>query len=140
MARRYNVSSSTGTFNGVTAGSVTANSAVFIGQSWQKVKALSALVTADCETDTMTLTPVWQVSEDGSTWVDVAALPNNAANVVWLTGTAGADAAATKVFPAPDLVYAWKYARFGLLVGVTTGAAGDTYTMSYTYRQLTTAE
>ncbi len=88
----------------------------------------------DAETNTITLTPKWQVSRDGgSTWLDCAPDPNNGTYAAQATGTAGADATVTKVLPAPDAVYGYPLARVGVTVGVTTGTANDTYVASYSW-------
>jgi len=135
MPLRYAFHSLTGNLNGNTAGTVEGATGVLMGDNnRQKVRNLSALVTIDCETDTLTVTGLWQVSNDNSTWVTVTNGPQNAAGVVLLTGTAGADAAATVCYQAPDAVYGWRYARFAIQNGVTTGATADTYTVSYCYR------
>jgi hypothetical protein len=98
------------------------------------VQHLSALVVVDCETSTLTMAGKWQVSNDGSTWIDAAHDPQNPAAVVFATGTAGADAAITRSFPAPDSIYGWRKARFAIVTGAATGAATDTYAISYCYR------
>lgn len=135
MTMRYAAHSSSGDFNGSGAGTVKGGTAVEIGDNArQKVRNLSALVVVDCETSTMTMTGSWQVSNDGATWVDVSNGTQNAAGVVLATGTAGADAAVTKAYPAPDAVYGWRKARFALTNGVTTGGAADVWTISYCYR------
>lgn len=136
MTMRYNAHS-TGTLNlnTVVAGTTTGGNAVEMGDNTrQKVRSLSALVTVDAETDTITITGKWQVSNDGSTWVDIANGPQNAAGVVLATGTGGADAAVTKCYPAPDAVYGWRKARFAIVNGVVTGNTADTYAISYCYR------
>jgi hypothetical protein len=81
---------------------------------------LSALCTVDAESNTLTITAVWQVSTDGTTYYDVAGASNNAANVALATGTSGSDAAVSKVVPAPDAIYAYPWARVRLMSGVTT--------------------
>lgn len=135
MTMRYNANSSSGDFNGSTAGTVKGGTALDIGDNArQKLRNLSALVVVDCETSTMTMSGSWQVSNDGTTWVDVANGSQNAASVVLATGTAGADATVTKAYPAPDAVYGWKKARFALTNGVATGGAADVWTISYCYR------
>lgn len=132
---RYNFSAATGNADTLVAGSVIAGNALLTGDnSRQKVRNLSALVTVDCETDTLTMAFKWQVSNNGSTWVDVANGSQNAAAVVFATGSAGSDAAVTKMFPAPDSVYGWKYVRAAIVTGVTTGAAVDTYSIGYCFR------
>lgn len=95
--------------------------------------SLSAKAALDCETSTLTVYVDWQVSLDNSTWVDVANGSQNAAAVVVATGTAGADATVTKVYPAPSAVYAFPFARIAIRNGVTTGAAVDTYSVTYHY-------
>lgn len=137
---RYGQFSSTGTLDAVGAGSIKGCTAVPMGRTSQRVKSLSALCVLDVETNTITVEPQWQVSNDNSTWVDIASQPHNPANVVLGTGTAGADASITKVVPAPAAVEGWAWARLGLKVGVTTGATVDTYTVSYAYRQVLGAE
>lgn len=135
MTMRYNAHAATGNADTLVAGSVIAGNGVDLGDnSRQKVRSLSALVTVDCETNTLTMAGKWQVSNDGSTWVDVANGSQNAAAVVFATGTAGADASVSKVFPAPDSVYGWRKARFAIVTGVQTGAATDTYSIGYCYR------
>lgn len=136
MALRYNVSGVSGNANTLVAGSVIAGNAVFVGSNYQKVSNLTALVSVTAATSTITFTGQWQVSNDGSTWVKAAA-SNNAAYVTIATGTA---AIVTEAFDAPISVYGWRYARFVLVTGVATGAAGDLYSIAYNYRQLTGAE
>ena len=135
MPLRYNVSSSTGTANALTAGSVVGGTALVMGDNArQKIRNLSALVTCLAETNTFTWSFKFQVSNDNSTWVDVANGTQNAAAVVIGTGTAGADTAVTKAFSAPEAVAGWRYCRAALVTGVATGASADTYTISYCYR------
>lgn len=135
MTMRYNAHLVSGTFDTLVAGSVVGGTAVELGDNAnQKIRALTALVVIDCETSTMTMAAKWQVSNDGSTWVDVTNGSQNAAAVVLATGTAGADAAVTRAIPAPDAVYGWRKARLALVNGVATGAAVDTYSISYCYR------
>lgn len=94
---------------------------------------LSALFVVDAETSTITIAAQWQGSDDGSTWHDMAGDPQNPSNVVLATGTGGADAAVTKAIPAPRPLHGWRYMRAVARVGVTTGAAVDTYSISYRY-------
>lgn len=96
---------------------------------------LSALVVVDAETNTITLQADWLVSNDGSTWYTCSTASNNPATVVLATGTAGADAAVTRVIPAPAAVYSgWAYAAVAITNLVQTGAATDTYSVRYSYR------
>lgn len=125
----------TGNFNGDVAGTAKAGATVSIwGPAGGVVNGtLAALVIVDAETNTLTMAANWQVSEDGSTWYDVAGAANNPANVVLATGTAGADASVTKVLDAPASVYAWSFARLVVVNGVATGATVDTYSIQYKY-------
>jgi hypothetical protein len=135
MTIRYNQKSSSGNANTLVAGSAVNGTGLELGDNTRrKVHALSALVTVLAETNTFTWSGKWQVSNDNSTFVDLANGPQNAAAVVLATGTAGADVAVSKSIPAPDAVYGWRYARFVLVTGVATGAAADTYAMGYCFR------
>jgi hypothetical protein len=135
MPLRYNAHASSGNIDTLVAGSVVGGTAVRMNDtSRPKVKNLSALVTVDAETTSLTFTGKWQVSNDNTTWVDVCNGPQNAAGVVLATGTAGADAAVTRAYEAPPTVYGWQYARFALVTAGATGNAVDTYAISYSYR------
>lgn len=135
MAKKYNISQATGTFNGVTVTTAVSGNSVFLGNDTQKVTGLSALVVVLADTNTFTIAAKWQVSNDASTWVDMTNGPQNAAAVVLATGTAGADTAVTKAIPLPDAAYGFKFARLQLVAGGTTGATIDTYTIGYCYSQ-----
>lgn len=132
-SKKFNVSGGTGNFNTITAGNAVAGNAVYIGADVQRVYSLSALCVLLAETNTLTLTVKWQVSNDNSTWYDCAFNVANASATVVGTGTAGADTAVTKVFEAPLEVYGFRFCRVAFVVGVTTGATGDTYTYGYNY-------
>lgn len=95
---------------------------------------LSARVVASLTTATLTVTGKWQVSENGSTWVD-AANSNNAANVVIATGT-GALVETTKAISAPEACYGHTYTRFVLISGVAAGggAGVDEASIAYNFR------
>lgn len=99
-----------------------------------EVNSLSALVYTLADTNTLTLTAAWQVSVDNATWVD-AVEPQNPANVVQSTGTAGADAGITRAITAPRAVYGYRYARVKVTsgVGVGGGAGVDECNISYSY-------
>ena len=134
---RYNAHKIAGDFTGINAGLSVAGNPLFMGEAVrQKVASLSAVLVVDIETSTLTASAVWQVSNDKSTWLDVAYTPNNAAAVVLATGTGGADPTITKVLPAPEAVYGYKFARVAVVMGVTNGTVNDTYEIGYTYRQL----
>lgn len=140
--KKYNFGGASGTFDGVTAGAVVAMPAVYMGDfEGDKVADLSALVVVDAETDSITVTPKWQVSNDNSTYDDV--MPDqttSSAGAVIATGTSSADATVRKVVTAPRAVYGFKYARLALAVGVTDGITLDTYAVGYNYRSLLPGE
>lgn len=81
---------------------------------------LSAKVVLRLTTNTITVAAKWQVSSDGSTWIDCAATPNNPAAVVLATGT-GSLVTTTVMVPASDAVYGHQYARLVLTSGVASG-------------------
>jgi len=137
MTLRYNAHVASGTFNTVTAGNAVSGNTLFIGGTYKKAGDVSAIVGLTAATSTITLAAKWQVSNDGSVWVDALNEPQNPASVVLVTGTA---AAITKAVPAPQAVYSHKYARCQVVVGVATGAVGDLYSIGYSYRQLTGAQ
>ncbi len=98
---------------------------------------LSCLFTVDAETNTLTLTGKFQVSNDNSTWYDLAGDAQNPANVALATGTGGADAAVDRVIPVPSQALGWKYVRAAVVNGVATGAAADTYAFTFQFRYVT---
>jgi len=129
-----NVLDKSGNLNAVTAGTATGMNSVDMSQVLPNTLHARCQLTA--ATSTITLALRWQVSNDNSTWEDVllggqdvvAALTD----LIVTTGTA----AIKKVhMSAPDAVYASRYARIAVVVGVTTGAAGDLYDVSYSYQR-----
>lgn len=136
MAKRFNSSAVTGNADTLAAGSAINGNSLFIGGDSDKVKNLSAVLTLDIESASLTLTAKWQVSNDGSTWYDVAHGSQNAAGVVLGTGTGGADATITKAVPAPDSIYGYRFARLALVTAGATAAATDTYSIGYSYNQV----
>lgn len=99
-----------------------------------EIGSLSCLFTLLAETNTLTLTGKFQVSNDNSTWYNLAGDAQNPANVLLATGTAGADTAVSVVLPVPLAALGWKYVRPAVVNGVATGAAGDTYAMTFYFR------
>jgi len=60
---------------------------------------------------------------------------NNAGRTVLATGTAGADAAVTRVVEAPRSVYGYKYCRAFVVNRVQNGTANDTYLVGYSFQK-----
>jgi hypothetical protein len=136
LARLFNKKVVTGNWNTDAAGTDKNGARVSMGQVL--LGTLTAYVTVDAETNTLTISGRWQVSNDDSTYVDIVE-SNNPANVVLATGTAGADAAVTKAICAPDQVYGYRYARYVCTSGVAVGATADTYSIGYSYVKRTAA-
>jgi hypothetical protein len=99
-----------------------------------ELNTLSCLCTVDAETSSITLAIKFQVSDDNSTWYDLAGDAQNPANVTLATGTGGADAAVDRVLPVPPQALGWKYVRPALVNAGATGAAVDTYAFTFKFR------
>jgi hypothetical protein len=93
---------------------------------------LSARCNFLAQTTSLTLSAVWEVSDDGSTWRRATGVANASA-VAIATGTAGVDTAVTRQIDAPSAVYGSRYARCSVLLGGANGAAGDQATVAYDY-------
>jgi len=80
--------------------------------------SVSALVTATIVTGSLTVTPKWQASEDGTNFYDlsIVALP-----AISATGS--------RFVPLPD--GSWRYVRLALTTAGATGGASDFYAISY---------
>lgn len=134
---KNNISATSGDLTaGPAAGTLTPGATLNMVAARVDPVTLSARVVVDAETNTITLAAVWEVSRDGVTWVRCSPATNNAAEVVLATGTAGADASVTRQIPAPPMVAAFRYCRCSILNGVTTGAAADTWAISYDYKEI----
>lgn len=96
--------------------------------------ALAANVFISSKTSSWTATPVWQVSDDGSTWYSFKPM-SAAANVVAITGSGTSTANTVNLaVEAPVSLGTHRYARCSLLTGgATASAANETYTISYNY-------
>ncbi len=96
------------------------------GPTFQMLRAktgtLSATVGLNADTATITLTPRWEVSADGTSWT-LATVANNAAYVVQ-ADQAGV-ATAVHAMAAPDSVYSQRFARVSVLLGNAGGGAAD---------------
>lgn len=128
--------SATGSLNidGATAGTITGGPT--LKSSAFEPGTLSANVTVDAETSTITMALVWQVSNDASTWLQIVE-SNNPATVVLATGTGGADASVTRAVIAPVGVSGYRYCRAAIQNGVTSGTTSDTYSIAYNYAKPT---
>lgn len=95
---------------------------------------LSANLVLRLTTNTIALTGKWQISTNGSDWID-AKNSNNAANVTLATGT-GSLVTTNVCVAAVDACYGYLYARFVLTSGVAAGggAGVDEVAIAYGYR------
>lgn len=117
------------------AGTITAGPAM--DMSLVKDGSLSARLTLDAETDTMTLEPVWEVSDvagGAGAYLEVKPFDGELPTA-WCQGTAGADAAVSAVVAAPSCVYAWLYSRCSVRNRNATGGAADSYRIGYNFIQ-----
>ena len=114
------------------AGTTTAGTA--LATSGVEEGTLSCRFDLLAETSTLTLTAKFQVSDDNSTWYDVAGDAQNPANVAQAAGTGGADTVVSRVIPVPAGVLGYNYVRAAIVNGVATGAVGDTYAFTWKYR------
>lgn len=97
-----------------------------------EIGSLSALIALALTTNTITGAGRWQVSQDGTTWYNLAP-SNNAANVVIATGT-GSAATTTIAVEAPQGCYSWTYVRFQAYTGVASAdGTADAATIGYRY-------
>jgi len=116
-----------GNFNTLVAGSTVALPAVFV-DSYEK-NTLSARVSVTAATATLTLSVIWQVSNNGSTWYRAVGSDNGSTTVL----STGTSAAVERVIAAPGMGGGWRYIRAAILTGVATGTASDLYAASYNY-------
>lgn len=117
-----------------TVGAVAANKIVMAKPNFTPAAGtLCVEVTAKATTNTLTISAKWQVSDDGSTWVDAYG-PNRPANVAIVTGTGSAVTDTVRI-AAPDSVYAANYVRAVAYsgVGVGGGAGVDEASLKYHY-------
>lgn len=126
--RRFKDSSSTGTANGQAVGYNVDGTALRIGADKASSPipgTLAAYVEADC-TGGVTWTPVWRVSDDNTTFYDIAPA-GNLANVAISTTTTG------KMIAAPSEVHGFRYARLRLTTGGVTGVTANVCEISYCF-------
>ncbi len=127
---RFNAGIVTGTLNTVSNASVTGGT-LFMGTSFLKIEHLSAYLIVTAATPNITVSPYWQVSNDGTTFKDVHPLPNQALNLPIATGAENV----TEVATPPRGIEGYRYARCMLAVAGATGGASDLYSIGYSYRQ-----
>lgn len=124
--------------NTIVAGAVASTAGLVIpcaGPQWNiEWESLVALVQTSLTTLNITATTRWEVSEDGTVWVPLLGL-NAPGNVT--VAAAGTGGAIVTNYAQACAGYdpSFPYMRLAALVGVATGAAGDTVTVSYNFRK-----
>lgn len=123
---------------GITATSTTsvAGLVILVGGPQFNIEweSLLAIVETNLTTSTITATTKWQVSNDGTVWLDLLG-KNGAANVTKAAAGTGS-LVTTQYAQAFDGVNpGTPYLRLAVLVGVATGGAGDNVTVSYNWRK-----
>jgi hypothetical protein len=123
--------------SGVTANTVTSSAALILVPNEITKMAMESLVmnvTAGITTSTLVVTTVWQVSENGSTWVTL--YPMNGAAYVNVAAAGNGSLVTTNYVQG---CLGWnpskQYLRAAVISTVTTGGAGDNVTISYGWRK-----
>lgn len=119
--------------SGVVATTVTSTAGLVLqvgGTNNIEFESLIANVQSVLTTASLTVTGVWQGSNDGTNWANIYGL-NGTANTI--TGTAGATTTWYQAFAGvnPSL----PYVRFAVINNVATGGASDNVTVSYNWRK-----
>lgn len=124
--------------NTLVAGSTASSAGLVIpvaGPTWNiEWDSLSALVETNLTTLNITATTKWQVSPDGTNWVDLLG-KNGAANVTKAAAGTGGLVTTQYVQSFDGINPGFRYIRLAALVGAATGAAGDNVTASYYFRK-----
>lgn len=94
---------------------------------------LCANVSSALTTNLLTVTTKWQVSQDGTTWVDVQ--QSNGAALVRIAPAGTGSLVTTAFCQLTQFSPAHPYIRLALVTGGATGAAGDNVTVSYNFRK-----
>lgn len=124
--------------NGITAGSTTGVSGLVIACAGPQFniewESLSAIIETNLTTSTITATTKWQVSNDGTNWIDLLG-KNAAANVTKSAAGTGSLVTTQYVQAFDGINPGFPYLRLAVLVGTVTGAAGDNVTVAYNWRK-----
>jgi hypothetical protein len=118
--------------NTITAGSTATATGLVLqpfGANNIEFDSLCINVSAVLATASLTAQPILQVSQNGTTWVNLAPL-NNAASVVF-----PATATTNVVLGCAGLNLSYPYVRFAVLTAGATGGAGDNVTATYNWRK-----
>jgi hypothetical protein len=127
---------------GITATSTVSSAGLVLlpgGVNNIEFESLSALVETNLTTSTITAATKWQVTFDGTNWIDIYKEQYAATTQVstMLVAAAGTGTIATKqyVHAFAGINPAFYAMRLAVVVGVATGGAGDNVTVAYTWRK-----
>jgi tetrahydromethanopterin S-methyltransferase subunit E len=116
---------------GVLAGVTTGGPTLALAAAAPEPNSIVANVSVGSTTSTITIATKWQVSNDGSTWLDLKGM--NAPALVAVAAAGTGSIVTTAYAQALQMNPGYPYVRLAVLSGVATGAAGDTVTISYNY-------
>ena len=124
--------------NTITATSTTSSAGLVIACAGPQFniewESLAAIVETNLTTSTITATTKWQVSNDGTAWIDLLG-KNAAANVTKAAAGTGSLVTTQYVQAFDGMNPGFPYLRLAVLVGVVTGGAGDNVTVAYNWRK-----
>ena len=121
---------------GVTSGSTASTAGLVISMAQNDIEwdSLAAIVETDITTSTITVATKWQVSNDGTNWIDVRDINGTTRTTVAAAGS-GSLVTTQYIQYFNGINNPFPYVRLAALVGVTTGGAGDNVTVSYNFRK-----
>jgi hypothetical protein len=122
----YAAAATTAVATGSTVGTASANKVLM--DRVARGTCLVAKTSMVVNTSSLTLTPKWQGSHDGTNWEDLFQ-PNSAANVATAAGT-GSDVTTARSLVLPVVPYLYTRVVF-VTGGATAHAANDTTAVSY---------
>jgi hypothetical protein len=132
--KQPDVKETSGNLDTLVAGTITGGKT--IDMQFVTASTLSAYFLVEAETDTLEIEALWEVSHTGKPgeWRELLpfGVPVGDAAVLAI-GTGGDDPVVEAVFQAPSAVYGYKYVRASLRNQVATGAAVDTWLISYSF-------
>ena len=131
------VSGSNIALNAVVSGSTTSTAGLVIGVGLNtaliEYDSLRAKIQTKITTNSLTVVPVWQVSDDGTNWSTI--VPHNGAAYVQWPPTGNGTLATTTQDQAFQFNPSSKYIRIAVVSGGATGGAGDNVIVAYNWRQ-----
>ncbi|MDP9148520.1 MAG: hypothetical protein M3O36_01050 [Myxococcota bacterium] len=127
--------------NTVVAGTTTSTAGLVLNAGgafnleWDSV---AAIVETNVTTTSLTVTAKWQVSNDGTNWIDLLT-KNSAANVQKAATGTGSLVTTQFVMSLDGVNPAFPYLRAAVLSAGATGGAGDSCTIAYNFRKRSVA-